>query len=154
MVLGDEVTEAEVYSGGDIYLKGSFFMHGLRYLIGDEVFFPTLKKLATDPAYTYDNVVTTSNVEKLFSTAAGKNLQPFFDFYLRTTKVMEITIKEVGYKQYQIKVNNFFMPLPFDITMNGQVVRKEIPENGIIVTSDGMPQVDAKGYYLRKITQL
>lgn len=154
MVLGDEVTEAEVYSGGDIYLKGSFFMHGLRYLIGDEVFFPTLKKLASDPAYTYDNVVTTSDVEKLFSKAAGKNLQPFFDFYLRTTKVMEITIKEVGYKQYQIKVNNFFMSLPFDITMNGQVVRKEIPENGIIVTSDGMPQVDAKGHYLRKITQL
>ena len=129
-------------------------MHGLRYLIGDEVFFPTLKKLATDPAYTYDNVVTTSDVEKLFSKAAGKNLQPFFDFYLRTTKVMEITIKEVGYKQYQIKVNNFFMSLPFDITVNGQVVRKEIPENGIIVTSDGLPLVDAKGHYLRKITQL
>ena len=29
--------------------KGSFFMHSLRYVIGDELFFPTLKKLATDP---------------------------------------------------------------------------------------------------------
>jgi aminopeptidase N len=55
MVLGDEVTEEEVYSGGDIYGKGSFFMHSLRYLIGDEVFFPTLKSFLTWNEFTgYD----------------------------------------------------------------------------------------------------
>ena len=34
---GDQITEREVYAGGDIYGKGSFFMHSLRYLIGDEI---------------------------------------------------------------------------------------------------------------------
>jgi aminopeptidase N len=149
---GDEVTEEVVYSGGDIYGKGSFFMHSLRYLIGDEIFFPALKKLSTEPQYTYDNFVTTMDVEKLFSTASGKDLKPFFDFFLRTTEVLDITVKEVGYQKYQIKQNNFFMPLPFEITTNGKTNRTIIPGNGIIVNSALPPQVDAKGYYLKKVT--
>ena len=149
---GDEITEKEVYSGGDIYGKGSFFMHSLRYLIGDEIFFPTLKKLATDPQTTYDNFVTTMDVEKLFSTATGKDLKPFFDFFLRTTNVLDITVKEVGFQKFQIKQNNFFMPLPFEITVNGQTKRSIIPSEGIIVNSSLVPQVDAKGNYLKKVT--
>lgn len=152
MVLGEEVTEEEVYSGGDIYVKGSFFMHSLRYLIGDEIFFPTIKKLATDPKFTYDNVVTSDDVERLFSSAAGKNLKPFFDFYLRTTDVLDIDVKEIGFQKYRIKLNNFFMPLPFDIISNGKSEKVIIPAEGITVTSDFAPQVDPKGNYLKKIT--
>jgi aminopeptidase N len=149
---GDGITEKEVYAGGDIYGKGSFFMHSLRYLIGDEIFFPTLKKLATDPQTTYDNFVTTMDVEKLFSTATGKDLKPFFDFFLRTTNVLDITVKEVGFQKFQIKQNNFFMPLPIEITANGQTKRTIIPSEGIVVNSTLVPQVDAKGNYLKKVT--
>jgi aminopeptidase N len=148
----DEATEELVYSGGDIYGKGSFFMHSLRYVIGDDIFFPTLKKLATDTKYTYDNFVTTADVEQLFSNASNKNLKPFFDFYLRTTKILDITIKEVGFQKFQIKVNNFFMDLPYDIMANGKTTRTIIPNEGIIVNSATPPQVDAKGNYLKKIT--
>jgi aminopeptidase N len=150
MVLGEEITEEEVYSGGDIYGKGSFFMHSLRYLIGDEIFFPTLKKLATDPKYTYDNVVTTDDVESLFSNAAGKNLKPFFDFYLRTTNVIDVNVKEIGFQKYQIKINNFFMPLPFDIISNDKINKTIIPAEGIVINSTYAPQIDPKGYYLKK----
>jgi len=152
MVLGDEVTEEEVYSGGDIYGKGSFFMHSLRYLIGDEVFFPTLKSLATHPKYTYDSFVTTDDVEKLFSTSSGKNLKPFFDFYLRTTDVLDVNVKEIGFQKYQVKINNFFMPLPFDIIANDKINKVIIPAEGIIINSAYSPQVDPKGFYLKKIT--
>ena len=152
MVLGDEITEEEVYSGGDIYGKGSFFMHSLRYLIGDEVFFPTLKSLATNPKYTYDNFVTTDDVEKLFSTSSRKNLKPFFDFYLRTTDVLDVSVKEIGFQKYQIKVNNFFMPLPFDIIANDKINKVIIPAEGIIINSIFSPQIDPKGFYLKKIT--
>ena len=154
VVPGDVATEEEVYSGGDIYGKGSFFMHTLRFVIGDDVFFPTLKKLSTDPQTTYDNFVTTMDVEKLFSTASGKNLKPFFDFYLRTTDILDITIKEIGYQKFQIKVNNSFMTLPFEVTANGQTTRMNISNEAIIINSALPPQVDAKGYYLKKVTIL
>ena len=149
---GEGISEKEVYSGGDIYTKGSFFMHSLRYLIGDEIFFPTLKKLATDPQYTYDNFVTTQDVEKLFSTASGKDLKPFFDFYLRTTDVLDLNVKETGFQKYQLKINNFFMPIPMEITANGKTNRMVIPKEGITVSSATPPQLDAKGFYLKKIT--
>lgn len=154
MVLGDEITEEEVYSGGDIYGKGSFFMHSLRYLIGDEVFLPTLKKLATDPQYSYDHFVTTKDVEQLFSKASNKNLESFFNFYLKTTNVLDISVKEVGFQKYQIKINNFFMPLPFEITANGNITRMEIPAEGIILNASAPPQVDAKGFYLKRVNYL
>lgn len=152
MVLAEEITEEEVYSGGDIYGKGSFFMHSLRYVIGDEIFFPTLKKLATDPAYTYDNFVTTDDVENLFSKASAQNLKPFFDFYLRTTDVLDINIKEIGFQKYQITVKNLFMPLPFDIVINGKSDKIIIPAEGLVVNSSFAPQIDPKGNYLKKIT--
>ena len=152
MVQGEELTEEETYSGGDIYGKGSFFMHSLRYVIGDAIFFPTLKKLATDPAYTYDNFVTTTDVEQLFSKASDKNLKPFFNFYLRTTEVLDINIKETGYQKYLVKINNYFMDLPMEVTIDGKTQKMSIGKDGLSIMSNTPPVIDAAGYYLKKIT--
>lgn len=152
LVGGEELSEDETYAGNDIYTKGSFFMHSLRYVLGDDVFFKTLKQLATDEAYTYDNTVTTTDVEQLFSKAAGYSLKPFFDFHLRTTQLMEVSIKETGYQQYQIKPLNYFMDLPYEVTVNGKPSRMIIGKEGITVKSNSLPMVDAAGYYLKKLT--
>ena len=115
-------------------------------------FFPTIKKLATDPRYTYDNFVTTDDVEKLFSNESKQDLKPFFDFYTRTTEVFDITIKETGHQKYFIKVNNLFMSLPFEITTSEGTKKTIIDKEGITVNSSVPPQVDVKGYYLKKVT--
>jgi aminopeptidase N len=154
MVLGEHMSEDETYNGSDIYSKGSFLMHSLRYVIGDDVFFPTLKKLATDPQYTYDNFVTTTDVEQLFSKASGQDLKPFFDFYTRTTDKLDIEVKETGFHTYSIRINNWFMPLPLDITTAAGTERKIMDKAGITITSTVPPLVDAKGYYLKKVLML
>ena len=151
LVQGEEKNTQETYSG-DIYTKGSFFMHSLRFVIGDEVFLPTLKKLATDPAYTYDNFVTTSDVEKLFSKASNKNLKPFFDFYLRTSDVLDINVKETGFHKYQVKLNNYFMDLPVEVTTDNKTERIILTTEGVTLTSNNPPVIDARGFYLKKIT--
>lgn len=151
MVGGEELSEDETYASNDIYTKGSFFMHSLRYVIGDELFLPTLKKLATDPVYTYDNFVTSTDVEQLFSSAAGYSLKPFFDFYLRTTNVLDFSVKETGYQQYQIKQLNYFMDLPVDMVINGKIERMMMSKDGIKIKSILPPIVDPMGYYLKKV---
>jgi len=151
IVQAGEINSGENYSG-EIYTKGSFFMHSLRFVIGDAVFFPTLKKLATDPAYTYDNFVTTTDVEQLFSQASGKNLQPFFDFFLRTTDILDIHVTEKGYHQYQVNITNYFTDLPVEVTIDNTIQKMIIPKQGVIVTSNTPPMVDAKGFYLKKVT--
>jgi aminopeptidase N len=152
MVGGEELSEDETYNGNDIYTKGSFFMHSLRYVLGDEVFLPTLKKLANDPKYTYDQFVTTQDVEQLFSMEAKQDLKPLFDFYTRTNDVLDIAVKEVGAGKFTIKLNNFFMALPMDITTEKGTTKMLIPKEGITVQSAFPPQVDLKNNYLKKIS--
>ena len=152
MVGGEELSEDETYAGNDIYTKGAFFMHSLRYVIGDDIFFPTIKKLSTDPQFTYDSFVTSKDVEALFSGAVGYSLKPFFDFYLRTTKTFEFNMKETGYQTYHIKPLNYVMDLPLDIIINGKTEKYTLTNNGLTVVSSTPPIVDPKGYYLKTVT--
>jgi aminopeptidase N len=151
MVGGEELSEDETYAGNDIYTKGAFFMHSLRYVIGDEIFFPALKKLATDPQYTYDNFVISKDVEDLFTNAAGYSLKPFFDFYLRTTNTLDFNVKEIGYQQYQITPANYVMDLPIDLMVNHKIEKKLLTKEGLKITSQHPPIIDPTGYYLKKV---
>jgi len=150
VVRGDEVDSDSAYHG-DIYGKGAFFMHTLRYVMGDDIFFRTLKKLATDPQYTYDNTVTTADVEKLFSGAYGKNLKPLFHLFLYTTDKLEVLVKQTGEDKYHVSLLNIDMPLPFDIVTDSGMQRISINANGSDITSKTAIQVDPKVYYLKKV---
>ena len=151
IVLGDSVNTADAYYG-DIYPKGAFFMHTLRYVLGDDVFFPTLKKLATDPQYTYDNFVTTEDVEKLFSKTSGKQLKPLFDFYLRTTNLLEIKIRQIGFNEYAIRSTNAPMSLPMDVLTGNTTKQIILTDKWLNVKSDMLPIVDPNGHYLKTVT--
>lgn len=151
LVRAAEMNTGEAYTG-DIYTKGAFFMHTLRYVLGDTLFFPTLKKLATDPRYTYSNFVTTDDVEQLFSYAMGKDLKPLFDFYLRTTQLLTIEIRQTGFQAYEIRSTNLPMPLPLDITTNNGTMQMTITDKWSKVSSSIPLLADPNGYYLKLIT--
>jgi aminopeptidase N len=152
VVQGKDLDTDVVYTG-DIYGKGAFFMHTLRYVIGDEIFFPTLKKLATDPKYTYDNLVNTDDVEKLFSAAANQNLKPLFDFYLRTINKLEVDVKQVDDTKYQVQFLNYDGSLPIDIKTDTGIQRTMVDKKGIIITNSTWPVIDPNVYYLKKVIQ-
>ncbi len=150
IVMGENLDTDTVYHG-DIYGKGAFFMHTLRYVIGDEVFFPTLKKLATDPKYTFDNLVHTNDVERLFSNASGQNLKPLFDFYLRTINKLEVHVRDLGNATYHVKLMNYDGDLPLEISTDSETQRMMINKTGVRVTSSTWPVVDPKVYYLKRV---
>ncbi len=151
LVQGEEVNSQDTYTR-DIYFKGALFMNTLRYVIGDEVFFPTLKKLATDPKYTYDNFVTTDDVEKLFSQESKINLKPLFDFYLRTTNLMEITMKQTGLTSWAVKIQKFPMQFPIEIATSNGVTKFQLTNEPIKIESLTLPAVDPENHYLKRIT--
>lgn len=150
IVRGDEVDSDSAYKP-DIYGKGAFFMHTLRYVMGDAIFFPTLKKLATDPKYTYDNTVITADVEELFSGAYGKSLKPLFNLFLYTTDKLEVVVKQTNDEKYSVKLLNIDMPLPIEIATDAGIQKLVVDKKGITVTSKTFIQVDPKGFYLKKV---
>lgn len=150
VVRGEEVDSDSAYYS-DIYGKGAFFMHTLRYVMGDEVFFPTLKKLATAPQYTYDNTVTTNDVEQLFSGAHDKSLKPLFQLFLYTTDKLEIHVRQTAEDKYLVKLLNIDMPLPLDIVTDAGTKRMTVDKKGIPVSSKTPIRLDPDGFYLKKI---
>jgi aminopeptidase N len=152
IVQGDEVDSDQAYYG-DIYGKGAYFMHTLRYVIGDDIFFPTLKKLATDPAYTYDNTVVTKDVEQLFSGAYGKSLEPLFHLFLYTTDKLDVGVKQLTDTTYLVQVRNLNMSIPLELVTSEGSKRQMVDAKGITVTSTSGVRVDPQGFYMKKVTQ-
>jgi aminopeptidase N len=150
LVRGEQVDSDSAYHG-DIYGKGAFFMHTLRYVIGDEIFFPTLKKLATDPQYTYHNTVVTEDVEKLFSNASGKELKPLFHFYLYNTNKLDVQVKQTGDKNYELRLLNYEGSLPLDIRLSSGTQRIMLSQTPVKLNSGAPPVVDEKVFYLKRV---
>ncbi len=150
IVQGDEVDSDQAYHG-DIYGKGAFFMHTLRYVMGDDIFFPTLKKLATDPQYTYDNTVKTDDVEKLFSGAFGQSLKPLFDLFLRTTNKLEVSVKQKDADKYSIQLMNLDYELPIEVVTSSGKQKMKLGKTPVTITSATLPIIDPDVFYLKKV---
>ena len=150
IVLGKDIPEEEAYHG-DIYSKGAFFMHTLRYVVGDSVFFPTLMRLATDTGWTYTRTASTADVQGLFSQAAHTDLSPLFQLYLYTTQKLEIHVVQTGPTKYLIRSVNIGMPLPVEVTTIKGTSRLMIDTTGATVESDMAPVIDSRGFYLKKL---
>lgn len=151
VVLGEiGLTEDEAYTP-DIYGKGALFMHTLRHVLGDTVFFATLKGFATDARYTYDSLVTTKDVQQYFSRAAGKDLKPLFDLFLYTTNRLEVKIIQATEDSYKISLKNIEMDLPVTVSTSFGEEKLMLGKKEIIVKSTGLPLVDKEGYYFKKV---
>jgi aminopeptidase N len=151
VVLGEiGLTEDEAYTP-DIYGKGAYFMHTLRYVMGDSLFFPTLKGFATDPHYTYDSLVTTSDVQNYFSKAAGKDLKPLFDLFLRSTNKLEILVKQTAEDSYLISLKNMDMNLPLTVSTSSGDETILAGKKEVVLKSTSFPLVDKAGYYFKSV---
>lgn len=150
IVQGKDMDEEAAYIN-DIYSKGGFFMHTIRYVIGDSIFFPTLKELATSPRFTYNNLVTTDDVEQLFSKASGMNLKLLFDLYLRTTQKLTVHVTRMPQNQYRIQLDNYDGALPVDIITDQGYQKSIVDKKGIVVKSTKQPEVDPNDFYLKKL---
>ena len=151
IVMGKDIDEEAAYNG-DIYGKGAYFMHTLCYVMGDSVFYPAIKKFATSPKYTYDNLVNTDDIEQFFSKESGKDLKPLFDLYLLTVNKLDISIKAQRGGKYLIQLQNIAIALPVDVTTDAGTKRMMVDAKGIRVDSKTTPVVDGDSYYLKKVT--
>jgi len=87
--------------GGDIYYKGAWIAHSLRYLIGDEAFFASLRQLVygrPDPKPGNFQPVTasTDDFRKIVEQKTGRDLGWFFDAYFLHAELPKLTATREG----------------------------------------------------------
>lgn len=146
-------------SDGDIYGKGAYILHTLRYLIGDDAFFRALRRMAyptkemeswTDGRQT--RLVNTDDFLTIAEHESKMDLDWFFELYLRQPKLPKL-ISEVSGNTLNLRwetPNNMPFPMPIDIETNGKTQRIEMKDGKTTVSFTGTPPtVDPKGWVLK-----
>ena len=97
---------------GDMYYKGGSMLHTLRAWLNDDALWRNILRGLQKEFY--HQVVTTQQIEDYISQASGKNLDPFFDQYLRDIRIPVLEVekknKTLRYRYTNI-VNGFNLPL-------------------------------------------
>ncbi|QYO68189.1 M1 family metallopeptidase [Leptolyngbya sp. 7M] len=156
-----------VQSDGDIYGKGAVIMHTLRYLIGDDAFFRTLRRMAyptremeqlTDGRQT--RLVNTDDLLTIAEHESGIELDWFFEVYLRQPKLPKLeqlltsSFKD-GKTESWMELRweapmDLPFPMPIEIQINGKTERVEMKKGRAVVGYSGeVPVIDPKGWILR-----
>lgn len=136
IVSGRSRTAEEVYEtskggpGGDIYFKGSWVLHTLRWLIGDPAFFDATRRLVYGrpdprPGDFAPRYGTTREFEGLARRASGRDLGWFFDVYLREAKLPELVQRrEPGLLLLEWRVpGGRPFPMPVEVRVGNRIER-------------------------------
>jgi aminopeptidase N len=131
----ESLSAREIYDGHDIYFKGAWVLHTLRYLIGDDAFLLSLKRMAypTPEAWRASDgsQVRFVDTEDYIGTAeelSGRDLGWFFDVYLRQPElpILELTRTEGEMELAWDVPGGLPFPMPVDVTVNGDTRRVEM----------------------------
>ncbi|MCP9477119.1 M1 family metallopeptidase [Marisediminitalea aggregata] len=124
----EQVYERGVGPALDIYYKGSWIMHTLRNLIGDEVFFSAVRELVygTDqpkPGNFTTLYRNTQDFIEIVNRRTGKDLSWFFDVYLYQPKLPKLveTRTEDSVTFSWNTPQNLPFPMPLEVSVNGKV---------------------------------
>jgi aminopeptidase N len=113
---------------GDIYGKGAVVLHTLRYLIGDDAFFRSLRRMAYPrkemESYTdgrQQRLTDTDEFLKIAQEESKMKLDWFFELYLRQPKLPKLVTNIRGgqIELYWETPNNMPFPMPVDIVVAG-----------------------------------
>lgn len=147
-------------SGNDIYYKGSWIMHSMRWLMGDETFFKALRRMAyPDPAkekVTDGTQVRFSDTDEIRAIAEkhfGSSLQWFFDVYVHQPHLPELVVEENdGKLTLSWKVpDDLPFPMPVPVKVGDEVRRIEMKDGKATVDLGGKAyRVDPDERILKK----
>lgn len=142
-----------------IYGKGGAVLHTLRYLLGDEDFFQALRRMAyPNPAMRqvtsgeHCRFVTTRDFVTIAETVSGRELDWFFDVYVRRAELPRlVTDRQDGTLTLRWEVpGEGAFPMPVEVAMEGETRRVKMQggEATISVPSGADPTIDPQQWIL------
>ena len=147
---------------GDIYAKGTWLLHSLRYVIGEDAFWRAVRRLVYDTV-TPDELAapiparlrTTDDFVNIVSDEAGRDLAWFFEVYARRgpLPVLAITEEDDAVELQWQNIGELDFPMPVPVRVNGVIRRVEFTANRAELPgiTEAKIQVDPLMQVLRKL---
>jgi len=144
----------------DIYWRGSWVLHSLRYVMGNDPFFTLLRQWndPTPPVPTLNaacrcRFATTDDLLRLASRIAGRDLSWFFEVYLRQPELPRLVVEREG-KTVSLRWEApaglpFPMPVPVRVNGRSQVVEMVDGRGTFKAPATATLEVDPDGWILR-----
>lgn len=150
-----------MYSG-DIYYKGAYILHTLRYFMGEDCFFDSLQRfLYPDSTLKFTNNknlyrhVSTDEYKQVLESTLGQKLDWFFEIYLRRAS---LPLLHVRFENNSVHLRwdtedsvPFPMPVPIHFGSRQERVDMSSGEANIMLEQDAAPQIDPDSWILKKI---
>ena len=149
ILLAQPAASSKAYSG-DLYRKGAYFMHSLRYALGDSIFFQTLHQFATDPAYTYQNPVETNDFLLLVNKNSGEDYSKFFKLFLETTELPNVVVDSLGNGKWNVSIPNIDFELPMELEIDGDRTSTILGNHPVLIDAESRIIVDPQNWYLHQ----
>ena len=148
--------------GGDIYSKGTWLLHSLRYLIGEEALWRSIRRLVYDTAHPAElsspipaRLRSTDDFMDIASDEAGEDLAWFFEVYARRgpLPLLGVTESDSGLAFEWQNVGELEFPMPVPVRVNGEMRRVEFTGNHAMLQGvrEADVQVDPFMQILRKL---
>jgi aminopeptidase N len=139
----EQVYENSTGPGIDIYYKGSWVMHTLRYLIGDDAFFKSVTEIvygtATPTPGSFSPIFkNTRNFIDIVNQNSQQDLNWFFDVYLYQPILPKLIVSRAPHVmtlQWQTPQNRPF-PMPVDVSINGVVTTVDLSKTHYIAVEE------------------
>ena len=112
--------------GSDIYAKGAWVMHTMRYLVGEEALFPALTQLTygtTSPVPGEIRPVsrTTDDFRVILEEMTGEDLNWFFDAYFYQADLPRLNVEQSGrtVSFEWVTPSEYAFEMPLEVRVNG-----------------------------------
>ena len=136
---------------GDIYTKGTWLLHSLRFLIGEEAFWRSARRLVYDTTHPEElsppisaRLRSTDDFMNIASDEAGEDLAWFFEVYARRGPLpeLEVTESDSGLVLEWRNIGELEFPMPIPVRVNGEMRRVEFTGNQ--ATLPGVRKIDVQ----------
>ncbi|MDZ7372820.1 MAG: M1 family aminopeptidase [candidate division KSB1 bacterium] len=148
----------EMYSL-DIYYKGAWVLHTLRFLLGDGEFRTFLRRVVypdsslekvTDGAQC--RFATTEDIVQLAESIAGEDLDWFFEVYLRQPRLPQLVVERSAVSirlRWQVP-NDLPFPMPVEVQAGRRIIRVDMSPGSatLRVNAGDEVQIDPEGWIL------
>jgi aminopeptidase N len=155
----ESATSQEIGTSNDMYFKGAWALHTLRWLIGDDAFFTSLRRLVYPTPESERtsrgeavHFSSTAEYEALVEKLSGRDLSWFFDTYIYAVQLPALAVERRGDQltlTWQIATVSDF-PLPVEVSIDGAMRRVEMDDGSATLTIPAAAEVlvDPEGWIL------